>query len=297
MMDRLELDYEQTGQVFRLFADIRFKLLALVPAIAGVGTALAGKDGVKPEVQLALGLLGLVATLGILLYELRNSELYNWAIHRAKHLERELGLSVSALGAPQGGVFGERVPAHHRFLGMVLIKHDPALGLVYGSALGAWTWVAASGLLTLITGWSDRDVFWVALAGAVAMGSLIACEVYRHDRRQRLPKAVGRVDHFVAALREVRADLHREAGTPTTKESRQERELEQLVVRTERILEMAPPTEDSRNALRAEVTALQQVLSTLGHPAVGRAQARCRELLNVQDAGEPPSEQRTSART
>jgi hypothetical protein len=172
--DRLELDYERTSEMFNLLADIRFKLIALVPAVAGVGTAVLGDGGMDAEIQLALGLLGLVATLGILVYELRNSELYNWAIHRAKHLERELGLSRSALGAPQGGVFGERVPAHRRFLGLVLIKHDPTLGLVYGAALGAWTWVALRGFLTLVTEWSNRAVFWVAFTGAAAMGFLVA---------------------------------------------------------------------------------------------------------------------------
>jgi len=35
--DRLKLDYEETTRQFRSFADVRFKLLAIVPALLGAG--------------------------------------------------------------------------------------------------------------------------------------------------------------------------------------------------------------------------------------------------------------------
>src|SRR5205814_7446426 len=73
--DRLRLDYDQTTQVLRLLTDIRFKLIAFVPTIAAFSVGLFGKP--RPAVELlAIGLLGMTATLGILLYELRNSQIY-----------------------------------------------------------------------------------------------------------------------------------------------------------------------------------------------------------------------------
>ena len=290
--DRLELDYQQTSEMFRLLAGIRFKLLALVPAVAGVGTALVGETGMHAEVQLALGLLGFVATLGILLYELRNSELYNWAIHRAKHLERAMGLSSLVLGAPQGGVFGERVAPHHRVLGLALIKHDQALALVYGSALGAWTWVALRGLLTLVTDWSNRTVFWVALGGAVTMGCVFVWQVNRHDRRQRSPKAVADADHFNAALEELRFDLNRvakmPAAKPEDKRTRRERKLDHLGARCTRIFNQRPPIgQERREALRCELIRLQGALTNVKHESMTEAEAQCRNLIDElgTDAG------------
>jgi hypothetical protein len=63
MARTVELDYQQTGEMFKVLADIRFKLLALVPTVAGLGTALVGGDGIDPKVQLAVGLVGFAATL------------------------------------------------------------------------------------------------------------------------------------------------------------------------------------------------------------------------------------------
>lgn len=267
MSDRLEFDYGQTTEMFKLLADVRFKLLAFVPTITGIGTALASDDGAAAETQLAVGLLGFTATLGILLYELRNSELYNWAIHRAKHLERELELVPTALDAPHGGVFGERVRPHHRFAGVLLIKHDPALALVYGAALGAWTWLFLHGLLTLVADLSDRTTFWAALAGAVAAAVLVAREINRHDRRQRMPKAIGPVDHYTEALAEVRHELARLAtpkrGPKEAMRKRRQRRLDDVLDRHERILARRPPKTDAALALE-----LQRLDTVMASPSV-----------------------------
>jgi hypothetical protein len=84
-------------------------------------------------------LLGFVATLGITLYDQRNSELYNALIHRAKHLEEEFGVKGAPRSLKQvthGGQFNER-PIKAR--GMIFeAGHDLALALIYGPLLGAW---------------------------------------------------------------------------------------------------------------------------------------------------------------
>jgi hypothetical protein len=92
-------DYEKTIEIFKLLADIRFKLLAFVPTIVGAAIALIG-DNKTPGVMIGVGILGLSATIGVLLYELRNSELYNQAIHRAKYLEGLQRFPVSVRTIP-----------------------------------------------------------------------------------------------------------------------------------------------------------------------------------------------------
>src|SRR3954470_11243567 len=88
--DRLKLDYDQTTQVLRLLTDIRFKLIAFVPTIAAFSVGLFGKP--RPAIELlAIGLLGMTATLGILVYELRNSQIYATAARHAGELEQQLG--------------------------------------------------------------------------------------------------------------------------------------------------------------------------------------------------------------
>ena len=96
--ERLRLDYDQTTQVLRLLTDIRFKLIAFVPTIAAFSVGLFGKP--RPAVELlAIGLLGMTATLGILLYELRNSQIYAAAAKRPMGPELVLDLWGDALVA------------------------------------------------------------------------------------------------------------------------------------------------------------------------------------------------------
>ncbi len=69
--DRLRLDYSATTDLLRTLTDTRFRLLAFVPTIAGATVALFGKP--RPPAELVpVGLLGLAATAGVLLYKLRN---------------------------------------------------------------------------------------------------------------------------------------------------------------------------------------------------------------------------------
>src|SRR3954452_22773358 len=74
--ETLRLDYEQTTQLMRALTGIRFKLLAFVPTIAGASVGRVGRGGSASDL-VAVGLLGLAATFGVLLYELRNSQVYH----------------------------------------------------------------------------------------------------------------------------------------------------------------------------------------------------------------------------
>ena len=88
--DLLRVDYQQTTDLLRSLTDVRFKLLALVPTLSGAAVAVLGHPSSAAEL-IAVGLLGLTATLGVLLYELRNSQLSDYALRRAQSLEGGAG--------------------------------------------------------------------------------------------------------------------------------------------------------------------------------------------------------------
>jgi hypothetical protein len=151
--ERLRLDYEQTSQQLRTLTDIRFKLIAFVPAFAGAAVGFLGRPRAAVEL-LAIGVLGLVATLGIYLYELRNSQLYAAAAGHARDLERRLELST----------------------GSGLDTHDRGLSLVYGAALAGWSYIVSWGLLRAFELDSARGA-GLAIGGIV--GALVVAEANR----------------------------------------------------------------------------------------------------------------------
>jgi hypothetical protein len=153
----LRLDYEQTTQSIRALTDIRFKLLAFVPSIAGAAVAFMGAGHSAAEL-LAVGVLGLAATVGILLYELGNSRLYDAIVERAAALEGKLGLGLF-------GLLGNR--------------HERGFGLVYGAALAGWTYLVVWGALRALDVGGARKIGAVA---GVLVGVAVAVGV---DRRAR----------------------------------------------------------------------------------------------------------------
>ena len=170
--DALRLDYEQTTELMRTLTDIRFKLLAFVPTIAGAAVGFLGSGQSAAEL-LALGLLGLVATSGVLLYELRNSELYDSIIERAAELEQKLGL----------GLLSERAQKRATLFGMVSARHERGVGLVYGAALAGWTYLFVWGALRALDVGGARKIGGVV---GVVVGIAVVAEV---ERLVRAPAA------------------------------------------------------------------------------------------------------------
>ena len=165
--DRLRLDYDQTTQLLRMLTDIRFKLIAFVPTIAAASVGLFGKP--RPAVELlAIGLLGLTATVGILVYELRNSQIYAAAAKRAEVLERKLGF--------EGGLYSDHPPATMRLLGVFPATRLAGLGLVYGAAVAGWTYLVAWGCCARSGSARRRSV---GLIVGAFVGAGVAAEVMR----------------------------------------------------------------------------------------------------------------------
>ena len=161
--ERLRFDYEQTTGQISALTDVRFKLLGTVPTVA---LAAVGVAGAHPSTAglVAVGLLGLVATVGILLYELRNTETLAAALYHVRDVARLLDLDV-ARGRNDPDQVIRPSSRRHRLFGTVTVDQDQALGLVYGAALGGWSYLLVWGTLR-----------GLGLNGARAIGGVIgAC--------------------------------------------------------------------------------------------------------------------------
>jgi hypothetical protein len=165
--DTLRLDYDQTIKFVHSFTDLRTKMLAFVPTITGTAVGLLGEP--RPAAELiGVSLLGLTATLGIFVYELRNAQLYDAMIQRAKELERLLGLPTVQGLQGAGGVLAMR-PGRW-------FAHDRGWTLVYSAAIAGWSYLAAWGILRWFLVDSAQTI--AAVTGA-AVGFLVAAAVER----------------------------------------------------------------------------------------------------------------------
>jgi hypothetical protein len=142
----LRLDYDQTTDLIRTLTDVRFKLLAFVPTITGAAVALVGRGHSAAEL-LSVGSLGLTATVGIVIYELRNTQLHDYALRRAKELERRLGIGSIIDPNRPAGLYGEEPSGELTLFGIATAAHDRGLALVYGVAVAGWSYLVAWGAL------------------------------------------------------------------------------------------------------------------------------------------------------
>ena len=162
-------EYEQAAQTHRALVDVRFKLLAFVPTVTGISIGV-----LKDHFEAAFGVaaFGLTITLGIVIYEIRNSQLHDLAAHRQKVLRQWLGIpSVSNI---------QDRPARPRLFGVVSVWHDRALGIVYGASIGAWT-----ALITFASFDSTRRNAWILLAPATLAFLVIYEEITRINERTK----------------------------------------------------------------------------------------------------------------
>ena len=177
--DDLRLDYNETTDLMRGLTDVRFKLVAFVPTISGAAIAVLG-HGKSTSELLAVGLLGLVATVGIVIFDLRNTQLLDYAVLRAGSLEEKLGfVSIFEPGTP-GGLFTERPGRDVRLFGLAGVGHDRGLALVYSAAIGGWCYIVAWGALRALGVGDARQ-----LGGAIGLigAFVVLIEFVRIDGR------------------------------------------------------------------------------------------------------------------
>jgi hypothetical protein len=167
--DKFALDYKITIQQFEMLSDIRFKLLAFVPTVTGLAVTLV-TDRQSTTTRLAVGVLGFVVTIGIVMYDLRNSKFYDGIVHRAKYLEARLGFPRCTECRKVGGVFNERLGARQRLFGFFEIWHDRGLALVYSAALASWLYLIVDALLSLL--WQATKLLSGSTAGSQPAAAL-----------------------------------------------------------------------------------------------------------------------------
>jgi hypothetical protein len=177
--ERLRLGYDQTTELVRTLVDVRFRLLAFVPTIAGAAVALVGASKPTAAELLAVGILGLVATAGVLLYDLRNTQVYNATVSHARALERLLGLGADDAYTGPADLLAAPPPARARPFGLCGFGQERAVAIVYGAALAGWTYLVAWGALRAAGAGNART--FGALLGVV-VGALVIVEVDRVGR-------------------------------------------------------------------------------------------------------------------
>ncbi|WP_157890286.1 hypothetical protein [Marinobacterium aestuarii] len=131
--DKVELlksVYSEVCATWRSLHDVRFKLLGLVPFVTvGVLVVILPGSGTSEHLSSwyarIIPAVGLLVTIGLLIYDTRNSEIYDDLISRGRRIEAELGIKT--------GIFrGRRTPE------CAWIKHGNATRLIYGAAILGW---------------------------------------------------------------------------------------------------------------------------------------------------------------
>jgi len=160
--------YSEVAAAWRQLTDVRFKLLAFLPFVTGLGVfQLVSSDSAVSAAprwaRVAAAAFGLVITVALFVYERRNSELYNDLIARGKHIEHQLGATSGVFL----GRLGSRKP----------IQHEVALFAVYWASIAAWLGV----LIGVLAGAGERDQGDEALGAdfsyAVSYVDADSCEV------------------------------------------------------------------------------------------------------------------------
>lgn len=190
-------EYEQVVGMVNLLTNVRFKLAAFVPTLTAAAVALISSADASPPTQVMFGVGGLVFVIGIVVYDLRNSQIYNGAIGRAKELEKTLYARYG--GDSEPGLFGSRKDtdrAHrargtNRFLRLP-VSHGVGMTLVYVASMTAWVWVILDGVGDLALSDSEQlqilgrvldggDVEWLVAAVTLIVGLCLASARHRHE--------------------------------------------------------------------------------------------------------------------
>lgn len=123
--------YHEVCATWRDLHDVRFKLLGLLPVVTIAALAFgADADPASAAGQVILFALGLAVTVGLYVYDLRNSQFYDDLISRGRRIEHELGVDTGIFRGRDGG--------------SGLVRHGVGTTTIYVAVLLAWA--AALGL-------------------------------------------------------------------------------------------------------------------------------------------------------
>ena len=172
VQDIIRFEYDQALQTIRQLADVRFKLLALVPFISGATIAFLSVDPGKapPHVILAGSVAGFLITAGVLIYNQRNTQFINVTRARCIELEKLLKLPVK-------GQFHSHQDNFHLFK-FIPLWADMGLAIIYGTVLAAWLFLIMHTALDPFFGW---PVAFVVAPFTILAGVGLCFEIVRID--------------------------------------------------------------------------------------------------------------------
>ncbi len=135
--------YSEICNSWRMLTDVRFKLLGFVPTISIVLLInLLAKpkndEGLSPLSRIIICMIGLFVTIGLYIYDYRNTQLYDDLVSRARRIEMELGVET-------GQFLGRKKPMTF----LIPFQHDIAIKIIYFFAGIAWILA----LLAIIFNW------------------------------------------------------------------------------------------------------------------------------------------------
>lgn len=134
--------YSQVRDSWRMLTDVRFKLLGFVPAASIVLlipllSKTAPQEGLSVFSRALICLLGLAVSIGLFIYDQRNTELYDDLVSRGRRLEKELGVET-------GQFLGRKKPSSF------FLQHDKAIFLIYIASSITWECSLIFALFNLI---------------------------------------------------------------------------------------------------------------------------------------------------
>jgi hypothetical protein len=240
----VQIDYQWTNDQIKLLTDIRFRLIAIASPLVGTAVTLLsaqtlGTTSAAPTqpataavLTAAVALFGFMVTLGVVLYDLRNSQLYNALVHRAKILEGVLGCVGSGAEtmtrppsakkkppdarprikdphpvrdfADQGGLQTQRAGRYGTFLRFE-ISHGSGLSMIYSALLSSWVFPFLKATLLLGVKLSRAafgpppdvpEVSWI-ISGVAAVGAIT---MFSRLRRLHSQKDVGALANLLGYM-------------------------------------------------------------------------------------------------
>jgi len=198
--EKLKLDYEQTTHYHHELHNVRFRLLALVPIVTGVAVGFLS-DATSGSKVLTIGILGFLVTLGIAIYDQRNTQIYDSMQKRAKTLEAKLGFDpIDKNIRKRGGAFLDRPHRSRKLFGLFLMWHDRALAIIYSAVFAAWSYLIVDGFIKILGHDLWNILLWCRVLIPIMIFFLFLLELHRFDEPTDVPEALSqetRKDIFI----------------------------------------------------------------------------------------------------
>jgi len=137
--DDLDKIYSECSNGYHKVDDFRGKLLGFLPLASGIGIFGALYTEIKPipDSNVALGIFGILVTIGLLIYELKGITKCTQFIFLGKWIERKMVENRNSNKVPQG-YFTELSKGQ---TGHLIITEPVASAIIYSTVIAAWAYV------------------------------------------------------------------------------------------------------------------------------------------------------------